>query len=320
MSRPSLTLEHIKNKSKSIYGENFIIYGIRVLNGHSQIDLECSSCGYRLWVRASRYVSETRICRKCNQWTLDKVRQESNRIHGDKFTVLNIEYKTTATDTKIRSYVHLLCNICDYSYWTRLDNHTGVKCECKQCSKRVSWTKEKAQEESNRIHNHIFIIHDIRIKCVGIQKLMKRSFLLIECRVCNYRNWVSVNNHINKMQGCDGVCNIKGQRKSQIETLQTNDLLANRPYNLYFLKFTHKITNEQFYKIGKTKNTVNFRFSSKEYSNYIIEICQVVGGTHLWVAEQELEFINKYKKYQYKPKENFKGWTECFKPEISGEF
>ena len=104
--------------------------------------------------------------------------------------------------------------------------------------------------------------------------------------------------------------------------MKSNFNLAQEIYNLYFLKFTHKgKDNNSFYKIGKTKRTIKERFQSKRYNNYTIEECQVVEGTHLWVAEQEEAFINKYYgKYGYIPSEKIGGSTECFNLNIEKEF
>jgi hypothetical protein len=92
--------------------------------------------------------------------------------------------------------------------------------------------------------------------------------------------------------------------------------LANEYYKLYFLRFTHIITNEQFYKVGKTKHSIDKRFDKPEYNNYNIEEIDVIESTHLWVAIEEDKFLNNFKNYQYAPKIKFGGYTECFKEEI----
>lgn len=83
------------------------------------------------------------------------------------------------------------------------------------------------------------------------------------------------------------------------------------------LEFSDNI--EKFYKIGKTNQNISRRFRNNKHEYKIKEIC-IIESTHLLVAEEENNIINKYyDKYGYIPFQKFVGYTECFKPEIIGE-
>lgn len=229
----------------------------------------------------------------------------------------DFESKLIGVKKAKRTYVNIECKICNYKKLIRVSQYIKYS-ECTNCNNRVPLTLEKVKSRSIEIHGDKFIIHNLDFRKDNQGE--SRSFIDIECIDCNNRWWVSTNKHINRGQGCGGKCKQHVNRKYQVEVLKSNSSLADQKYKLYFVRFIHKITNDQFYKVGKTCKTINQRFSGKEYSNYLIEQCQVVEGTHLWVAEQEDIFINKYKKYKYNPNESFSGYTECFNQDIVKEF
>ena len=250
------------------------------------------------------------------KWTKELVQEKSNEIHNNGFIIHNIEVKGIGRFK--RSYINTICKNCGYINNILIDNHINKKIGCRQCSGLVPLTLEEIQEKSNKIHNNKFIVTNLIRKKV---KKFKTAHIDIKCKICGYKNNVIVNNHINKDQGCNSkLCKSGGNRKHQIENLK-NKNKSNELYKLYFLKFTEKETGEQFYKVGKTKKRIKCRFSDKDYNRYIIEECQVVKGTHLWVSEQEDKFISKYyNDYGYIPNEKFSGYTECFSTEISKYF
>jgi hypothetical protein len=319
-------LINIQEKSDNIHNNKFkcksIIskeVGIKKQK-HKFVTLICNTCNYENTVRISSHINSKTGCPSCSNkltWTLERAKIEVNKIHKNKFIVHDIHIKKSKNNKKI-SYVDLECIDCSHRNLVSISNTISNKKSCRNCAINI-WNIETAQNESDKIHNKKFLLSNIKIKKYG-NKNQSSTHVDITCKDCGYTNNILISNHIYNNQGCGGKCNIKGQRQVQIETLKNDCILANQTYKLYFLKFTHKITNEQFYKVGKTRNNIKKRFRSKEYNNYIIEEVQVVEATHLWVAEQEDIFINKHKDYQYIPDEKFDGYTECFKLEIKNNF
>ena len=229
-----------------------------------------------------------------------------NKVHNERYDYSLIkEYKNNSIKVPIK------CKIHGVFYQTSSSHLSGNGCP--KCIGRGSWTLDRFQKESDLIHNFNFIIISSEIKEYGSG--FKKMYFDIKCIFCGHRFWSTVGNHISKKQGCLG-CKIGGRRIDQINFLKHNSTKANEPYKLYFLKFTHNITNEQFYKVGKTSKSINDRFRYSEYKNYNIEIISIIEGTHLWVAEQEDEFIIKFNEYLYEPEIKFSGHTECFRKEI----
>ena len=244
------------------------------------------------------------------KWTVSKVQEESDKIHN-KFIIHNVIRKPVGNKGVKATYIGIECKKCGHKNVVHLGSHINKKTDCKGCS---MWTLQKVQNVSNKIHNNQFKIHNIKRNPIGKQGQVA-TVIQIECKICGYSSQTSIGNHINLESGCGGKCKPKANMNLQIEFLKSNSIIANQPYKLYFLKFIHKLDRETFYKIGKTKN-IKTRYSCKDYSDYIIEEIDVIESTHLWVAEQEEKFINSFKKYKYKPKNKFGGWTECFKEEI----
>jgi hypothetical protein len=253
--------------------------------------------------------------------TLGEVQSRSDKIHNNKFIIHSIETKEYGNCGYKRAYIDVECKDCGFRKLTELSNHTNGRNGCMRCSYNM-YTLEYVRKESVLVHGELFKIYDIKMLKMNGDKKRSRSYVDLECNICGFRSLVLVHNHINKKIGCGGnFCKYQVNRKIQIKILKNNPDLANQFYTLYFLKFIHKITDEQFYKVGITKHSIKRRFSGKLYSDYIIKECQVVKGTHLWAVEQEDDFINKYyDKYSYVPRKKIRGWTECFRINISNEF
>ena len=247
--------------------------------------------------------------------TLEEIQERAN----DNFIVLDSEIKEYGNQGRSQRYISTECKKCGYLNSVILSNAMNKKIGCPSCSGKVPWTLEKIRERSKDIHKNKFIIYALNKRRVGSQQLT-RQCVDIECKFCGHANTVLIGDFL-KGSNCGGGCRGTGHRETQISFLRNNPMQANELYKLYFLKFTHKVTYEEFYKVGKTNKVINARFSGRDFFDYNIEECQIVEGTHLWVAEQEDEFINKhYNRYGYKPKNKFSGYTECFRSDIIQEF
>jgi len=69
---------------------------------------------------------------------------------------------------------------------------------------------------------------------------------------------------------------------------------------------------EEFIKIGRTKNTIKFRFRHKSIIPYSYEIIKEIKGSPDFIYDKEIELQKQYKQYSYKPLISFGGETECF--------
>ena len=305
-------MNNIQEASNKIHNNKFIIHDIRVKEfgkdkrKTSQTKIECKDCGYKTWIIVSNFIKRKGGCSNC-----------SGRVPLSIIELQSINNNVIIHNTELRKvgdrkygYVNLECKKCKHKDWILTHNFTNSKYGCSKCSDKT-WTLEKIRIASKKIHNNKFKIHNLLFKLSGVKQ---RTHIDLECNDCGHRDLVQTDTHINKESGCNGACKLVGHRKSQIEQLKHNPTLANELAKLYFLKFSNY--DEIFYKIGKTIRSIENRFESREYKNYVIEEVKVIEGTHLWVAEQEDKFIETFKDYQYTPKLKFGGHTECFKKEI----
>lgn len=84
-------------------------------------------------------------------------------------------------------------------------------------------------------------------------------------------------------------------------------------FKCYVLKFTSRICDEIFYKIGRTYLNIRKRFAGLHRHYDIEEICIFESENPEYVINKELELLKINKPNKYIPKINFGGYHECFK-------
>ena len=82
-------------------------------------------------------------------------------------------------------------------------------------------------------------------------------------------------------------------------------------FKCYIIKCWNE--NEEFYKIGKTFNTLKKRFKAKGHMPYNYEIVKVFKGEAREVSEIEKKLHRDNKEHKYIPNIFFKGNNECYK-------
>lgn len=99
------------------------------------------------------------------------------------------------------------------------------------------------QERSNIAHNNKFIIHNKKI--VTSPKGNKITYIELECRICNYRNYAAMSNHVSKKKPI-GCRNCSGQ------TGWTKEKVQNRSNEIHKNKFIiHKIWKKEYGNYNK---------------------------------------------------------------------
>lgn len=125
--------------------------------------------------------------------------------------------------------------------------------------------------------------------------------------ICNIHGefWQQPNNHITQHQGCPLCTKSRGWSKSQ-----WLKFTENKQCRFYIIECYDN--NERFIKCGISSNSVEKRFQSKKEMPYNYKIITNLecSGEECWNKEQD--YLKKYKKDNYIPKLNFKGFKECF--------
>lgn len=88
-------------------------------------------------------------------------------------------------------------------------------------------------------------------------------------------------------------------------------------FKLYILEVFDFDSKEMFYKIGKTFNTIKYRFTTTRFP-YDYKILRKVEGSARYISELETQLQRQNIKSKYIPKKEFGGMTECFS-EIESE-
>lgn len=94
-----------------------------------------------------------------------------------------------------------------------------------------------------------------------------------------------------------------------------NASVSYESFKFYIIKCWDE--NETFYKVGRTFNTIKRRFSNNclPYSYEILKVIELKNLTldnckYIYTIESLIKKQNK--KFKYKPKKHFEGYTECF--------
>lgn len=144
--------------------------------------------------------------------------------------------------------------------------------------------------------------HNIKIYDKVVYKGAKKG-ILIFCEECEDYYPTNPNSHYSG-QGCT-VCNKGGYSRSDYVRQSKG-----RDGVMYIIKCGED--EEVFYKIGITFQGLKTRFSGTNSLPYNYEVIYqyVCDAGCTWDIEKE--YHKKYKSYQYFPKINFAGYTECF--------
>lgn len=70
--------------------------------------------------------------------------------------------------------------------------------------------------------------------------------------------------------------------------------------------------DEEFYKIGRTFNTVENRFKTSFLMPYNYEVISLIKGSAKIICKEERTLQNKNSRYRFTPSIEFSGMTECF--------
>lgn len=165
--------------------------------------------------------------------------------------------------------------------------------------------------------NKANLIHNFKYTYDFINYTTAHNKITITCKI--HGNFLQeANDHLNK-KGCPKCKNIKSSilhsnnptgwseknwEKSAKESKNFHT------YKIYIIKCWNDF--EEFYKIGRTFQTIEKRFKSKKEMPYNYSIIKIIEDScnKIYNLENKLKKMNKDKKY--KPLIKFNGYQECF--------
>lgn len=239
--------------------------------------------------------------------TTESFIQKANIIHNNKYDYSLVEYINSSTKVKI------ICK--EHGIFEQTPDSHSRKRGCPKCA-----AKRRAKTQSTGLH--LFIekaksVHGDKYNYSLVEYTNNSSKIKIVCKKHGEFKQ-SPYKHL-KGQGCP---NCKNKTTS-------NRMIKNNPgwtytnwkksaenskhfdsFKVYIIKcFSDE---EEFYKIGKTYNTVEKRFEGNKLP-YNYKIVKEVKGGAEEVSKLERKLQKQNKEFKYIPKIKFEGSFECFK-------
>lgn len=248
-------------------------------------------------------------CKKCATNTLANKRRLSNedflkkakKVHGDKYNYPNLFYKNT--DDKI--LIH--CNNCNMDFEQSVSNHIYGKNGCPVCvsnalSKQRRITNENFLVKTKEIFGNKYTYNDLSFKNTDDK-------INIFCNLCQKEFKQIISCHIYGKSGCP-ICAAK-TRGWSYSIWKNRSLSSNyfSGFKVYIIRCWDD--NEEFYKIGKTYNSIKQRFKGKSMP-YEYEIIKVFNDNAQVISELERTLQKNNKEFKYIPKIEFHGMYECY--------
>lgn len=312
-----LTLETFVEKAKNVHGNLYDYSNTIYKNSLTKIKLRCILHDKEFEMLPYNHLSGKGcvLCgyektRKINAKTKEQFIIDSKKKYSDRYDYSLVEYKNAKTKVKIICSTHGV-------FEQTPDNHAngGSIGGCKKChydklAKSQLHTTEQFIEKANKLHNFKYnysksIYKGDRIK-LSIICPLHGEFL--QTPGDHYRS-----------QGCNICGNLKTsvyQRqnpsgwsfKTWIKKASTSKNFDS--FKVYIIRCWNE--NEEFYKIGRTYTTINFRFRYKTQLPYKYEILKEIVGDAKEIVNFELKLKKEHKTFKYTPKLKFDGMHECF--------
>lgn len=298
-----LTTEDFVNKAKAIHGDIYNYSKVDYTRSHDKVVVICK-IHKDFKITANNHLNG-KGCPKCGEIRRRKSKTSNTSefilkavaIHGDKYLYERTVY------TKAREKLIITCKKHGDFLITangHLDGRGCIECgksrAARSRAKRLDtfikqskainkdrYSYEKAVYAST--HTHIILTCKIH----GDFKVEPNSHLRgASCSKCSYLfNGYTRTDFINR-------CNNKNKGVGK----------------LYVIKCYRK--DEKFYKIGISSTSVRKRFSGRSKMPYSYKLIREVNGSPDFIYNLENNMLRDLVKYDYEPKIDFKGKTECF--------
>lgn len=230
--------------------------------------------------------------------TQEQFIERAIKVHGDKYDYSKVDY--VRGDKK----VNITCNSCGNTFQISPNNHTNKKgckpCGIKKRTESISTTIEEFIYRSNKRHNNKYDYSRVNF----INGSLK---VLIGCPIHKEYFEQEARSHMN---GC-------GCTKCALEVdtfRRSHYIKLAEKATLYLIKIYNE--REVFYKLGKTIGKTKRRFAGKQKLPYEFMIINEYNSEISEIFDLEIKLHREYKNFQYFPKINFKGYTECYTMEL----
>ncbi len=216
------------------------------------------------------------------------------RVHSDKYNYEKVNYINDNTK------VIIICK--QHGEFSQKPNKHLFGRGCRLCA-----NKKIAERRKNNTENFIkesCLIHNNKYNYSKV--IYKEAFekVIIICK--KHGEFLQRPNDHKQKNGCPS-CADENKGYSRNNYINQS---KGRECKLYILRCFNE--NEEFFKIGITMNSVKKRYSKSSSMPYTYEIIYEEKRSAAEIYDLEKILLKENKKYKHIPKNNFKGYTECF--------
>jgi hypothetical protein len=213
LSGKRISLEEVKNKVKTVYGEDFTVVNLSIdKNNKTRVNVICNNCKSLISWRTGD-IGHGDGCRNCTKITLKMAIEKVYNVFGDRFIVEGIEMKPIGKDKKVTTFVNVICTICNNkSSWMYGQIKEEKGSGCVECN-RVNMSKRSKQMwEDGKIRDNLLkVLHSDEYRekqLISIKKLWdnedfkkQKSMKLSNMNKMNWTNEEFIKKQSDKMKG-----------------------------------------------------------------------------------------------------------------------
>ena len=227
-------------------------------------------------------------------------------VHGDKYSYHLVNY--TGTD----NHVDIWCNRCQKSFPQTPYKHTKKEQGCKDCNLKKS--SENSRMSIDDVILRSRLKHGDNFSYEFIDYKNQNSVIKLLCKKHNHPFTQSVHGHNYTQYPCP-MCLHEFQKEKinawshshWVESgIASDNFVA---FQLYVLHCWNE--KEDFYKLGKTFISIDYRFSGGKIP-YNYEVIHVLVDEGSIISKKEDYYKELNKNHKYKPLIKFSGSNECF--------
>lgn len=297
----SKTTEQFIEEAVNIYGEAYSYQKTIYKNQSEKIIIICPI--HQEWEQKPMYHLRGLGCPRCAMSnrifsrlkTTEQFIKDSQKVHGDKYTYDNTNYITG------KEKVLIFCKLHGNFYQKATSHLQG--CGCPNCAKEeLAISKIKTTEWFIK---KAIGLHEDKYSYINTEYAGTKSKVKVYC-IHHGEFDIVANNHLNGY-GCQkcGRENTGYGRTAWINN--TKEKLC----TFYILRCFNE--EEEFYKVGRTKNSIIKRYPHATAMPYEYEVISEIKGSAGFIWDLELAEKRKLKKLHYTPQIDFNGSkTECF--------
>ena len=308
MSNKITTIQYIK-KAHDKHGNKYLYDRVNYIGSSYKVIITCPNHG-DFSMRANAHI-QGQGCRECSlkklaedkSDTTEQFIEKAKQVHGDKYKYCEVVYKNAHCKIKIICKEHGI-------FEQKPNNHLQGQ-GCRDCRNQKSKLKiDEFIKDSNNVHKNKYDYSKV---------VYKRSDekVIIICPEHGEFYQTPSNHKLGK--GCIKCAheyvkqiNIEAARGWSYSDWQKAGEKSKNfdSFKVYIIRCWND--EEEFYKIGRTYNTIKRRFGST-LMPYNYEVIKIYKGKAKEMCKLEHVLKNKSKENKYTPNIPFSGKYECFK-------